>query len=287
MKLCSACQAPLAAGPVCAMCGYRIESRDGFELHAPQVADGAGGYDPAFYAALAALEDDNFWFQARNRLITRAIRRYFPETGTFLEIGCGTGQVLRAIGQALPNARISGSELFLEGLSFAHQRAPAAHLMQMDATRIPFSEEFDLIGAFDVIEHIEDDAKVLREAHKALRRTGGIILTVPQHPWLWSHQDDMAHHVRRYARHELETKLEDAGFRPIHSTSFVSLLLPAMMLSRMGRHRQSDDPLREFRIGRTTNRLLAAACGAECALISAGVRFPVGGSRLVVAKKEP
>lgn len=256
-------------------------------MHAPQSANSVGGYDPAFYAELAALEDDNFWFQARNRLITAAIRRYFPDAGKFLEIGCGTGQVLRAIGRALPHAQLSGSELLLEGLSFARTRVPAAHLMQMDATNIPFSEEFDLIGAFDVIEHVEDDTKVLREARKALRKNGGIILTVPQHPWLWSHQDDMAHHVRRYARHELEAKVKDAGFRPVYSISFVSLLLPAMILSRMGRHRDSADPLREFRIGRTTNRLLAAACSAEYALIRAGTRFPVGGSRLVVAKKEP
>lgn len=250
---------------------------------APDAARQADGFDPALFPELAALEDRNFWFQARNRLIVHAIHQYCPRFDAFLELGCGTGQVLRAIANAFPSARMSGSELFVEGLAFARKRVPRARFMQMDATRIPFTAEFDLIGAFDVVEHIHDDTRVLFEIHRALRPGGAVILTVPQHPWLWSHQDELAHHQRRYRRGELERKLRDCGFRVAYSTSFVSLLLPLLVLSRLVARRNEDDPLREMRISGASNAILGGVLALEFLLLRTGLRLPAGGSRLAVA----
>jgi len=255
-------------------------------LYAPHQALQGHGYDPAIYAELASLEDRHFWFRARNRLIVHCARKYFPRAQSLLEVGCGTGQVLRALAAAFPGARLHGSELFLEGLAFARDRAPGAQLMQMDATNIPFEDEFDVIGAFDVVEHIEDDERVLSRMHRALKRGGGAIFTVPQHPWLWSEQDVLACHVRRYERGELEAKLRKCGFRVVHSTSFVTILLPALAVSRRAVRQRDADPLREMRIGNITNTLLDIVLRGECALLRTGVRLPVGGSRLVVASKD-
>jgi SAM-dependent methyltransferase len=159
----------------------------------------------------------------------------------------------------------------------------------MDATRIPYREAFDVIGAFDVIEHIEDDAGVLAQMHLALRPGGGILLTVPQHMWLWSAQDDVAHHVRRYTRAELVRKVEAAGFRVAWTSSFVSLLLPAMALSRLGKRGDAaptdEDIYSEFRIPRWLNATLLAAMRVEHALMKLGIRFPIGGSRILAAYK--
>lgn len=285
MKLCPVCHAPLAEGSSCTACGHRIETRDGFELFAPEAAHTGTGYDPAFYTELAALEDRNFWFQARNRLIVRTLRHHVPGLRTWLEIGCGTGQVLRAVGAAFPAARLGGSELFVEGLAFARQRVPSAHLMQMDATAIPYAEEFDAVGAFDVLEHIKDDRGVIAEIRRALKPGGVVVFTVPQHPWLWSHQDVMAHHVRRYRRGELEHKLESQGLCVRYTTSFVSLLLPLLLLSRRARPGHTSDPFRELRIGSLANRVLGSVMAVEAGLLGGGARFPLGGSRLVVAAK--
>lgn len=71
---------------------------------------------------------------------------------------------------------------------------------QMDARAIPAEAVFDLIGAFDVIEHIEEDEAALAAIHRALAPGGVAIIAVPQHPWLWSEADDVAHHARRYSR---------------------------------------------------------------------------------------
>jgi SAM-dependent methyltransferase len=287
MNRCPACAAPTTAD-ACVACGFRPERIDGFVAFAPALAREAPGYDPEHYRSLAALEAGNFWFRARNALILDAFARFFPAAQSYLEIGCGTGYVLSAIAAERPAMAVHGSEIFVEGLGFAAQRTPRATLFQMDARRLPFDASFDVIGAFDVIEHITEEREVLREMHRALRPGGGVLLTVPQHPWLWSVQDDIAHHVRRYRPGELEARLAEAGFRVVFSTSFVALLLPALVLSRRGGRRATDatqDPFREFRMPRWLDRALGLMMRVERGLIRAGVRFPVGGSRLVVATK--
>jgi len=103
----------------------------------------------------------------------------------------------------------------------------------MDARKIPFEEEFDVIGLFDVIEHIEEDDLVLSQVNSALKSNGVVIITVPQHMCLWSAADEYACHIRRYSKYEIEQKITNAGFEILRSTSFVTLLLPALFLSRM------------------------------------------------------
>jgi SAM-dependent methyltransferase len=73
---------------------------------------------------------------------------------------------------------------------------------------VSYRDEFDTIGAFDVIEHIEDDVGAMREIYRALKPGGGFMIIVPQHMFLWSRVDDLAFHKRRYARRELTAKLE-------------------------------------------------------------------------------
>jgi hypothetical protein len=111
---------------------------------------------------------------------------------------------------------------------------------------------------------------------------------VPQHPALWSKQDEKACHVRRYTAAELAGKVQRAGFEILDSGSFVSLLLPLMWLSRSMANRGSNtehDAMAELRIGKLMNLMLKAVMHVEMGLISIGVRFPAGGSRFLVARK--
>jgi ubiquinone/menaquinone biosynthesis C-methylase UbiE len=244
------------------------------------------GFKASHYPDLARVEDNYFWFGSRNKLIIWALNRYFPGFENLLEVGCGTGYVLSGIGKAFPSARIVGSEIFVAGLAFAAERLPEALLIQMDARHIPYADEFDVAAAFDVLEHIDDDEAVLQNMYRTIKPGGGLLITVPQHRWLWSYNDDHACHVRRYDRDELHRKINAAGFAILFSTSFVSLLLPVMMLSR-GRRKsiQPPDPLNEFHISPLTNLILAGVSSLERALIRLGITFPVGGSRLVIARK--
>ena len=106
-------------------------------------------------------------------------------------------------------------------------RAAAGRGVDADGcTKYSYAAEFDAIGAFDVLEHIVDDEMVLRETNKALKSGGGLLLTVPQHQFLWSAADESARHVRRYSSRDLREKVERAGFKVIRMTSFVSFCYP-------------------------------------------------------------
>lgn len=288
MKVCDACQhAHASAIVVCPSCGAEPVYVDGFEAHAPDLAHGGGGYDAAHFADMARLEATNFWFRARNRLIVWALRRYAPQMESMLEVGCGTAFVLSGIAEAYPDAELSGSEIFTDGLEFAAKRMPDAQLMQMDARAIPFVDEFDVVGAFDVIEHVREDDIALREMNKALKPGGILLIAVPQHAWLWGPADVHAHHERRYTKAELARRVTDAGFTVLRSTSFVTLLLPLMMISRwLQRRARHYDPMSEFTINPAINWMLEKVLAFERLGIVAGLNYPVGGSRLLVARKD-
>jgi SAM-dependent methyltransferase len=271
----------------CPYCYYKPVQIDGYKAFAPELAKAGESYNPTFFSKLANLEAKNFWFRSRNRLIIWALQHYFPRAKSFLEIGCGTGFVLSGIELAFPTLALYGSEIFTQGLGFAAQRLSRVELFQMDARAIPFKNEFDVIGAFDVIEHIKEDRIVLSEMYRAVRQGGGIILSVPQHPWLWSSADEAAHHVRRYRRQELRAKVERAGFKVVRMTSFVSLLLPLMMLSRLQQRKPNAnyDLLSELSISGLANTLLERILDLERLAIHFGCSWLAGGSLLLIAQK--
>lgn len=288
MKHCLTCNARYPSEKsVCPTCGRSAATADGFVAYAPELAHEGGGFDAAYFPVLAGLEGANFWFKARNELILWALARYCGGFRSYLEIGCGTGYVLSGVARRFPDAVLSASELFTAGLGFAAERVPSAAFMQMDARRIPFSEEFDVVGAFDVVEHIKEDEAVLAQAYKALKPGGHLLLTVPQHAWLWSPSDDYARHERRYSKAELHEKVRTAGFRLQRSSSFVSLLLPLMLISRLSsKKKQAEfDPTDEFKLPAWMNAAFYQALALERGMIRLGVNFPVGGSRLLVAQK--
>lgn len=245
-----------------------------------------GGFELEAFAQLAEIEHNSFWFRSRNRVIVWALRRHFPAAASLLEIGCGTGFVLAGLRDALPSLSLSGSELFTEALAFARERVRDAALYQMDARDIPFYEEFDVIGAFDVLEHIPEDEGVLAQMHAAIRTGGGVLITVPQHPCLWSPYDDYARHVRRYRRAELVEKVERAGFCVERVTSFVAFLLPLMAASRLRVRRRGEVDLgRDLACPPRLDAALERVVGVELNLIRRGVSLPAGGSLLVAARK--
>ncbi len=288
MKRCLACGQRFEAGDWrCPGCGQSPERWQGYPLFAPDMVDGDGSDAEYKYAELFAVEAGNFWFRSRNRLVIWALLRYFPRVANFLEIGCGTGFVLSGIRQELPGLHLSASDILIRGLAYVGKRLPGVSLFQMDARRIPFEAEFDVIGAFDMLEHIQEDEAVLLEMFRAAKPGGGILLTVPHHRFLWSFLDEFGHHKRRYIRSELVEKVERAGFEVVRITSFVSFLLPLLLLSRLRQHAPPEncDPMAEFRVNRLLNVMLEKILGIEQALIRRGVSLPVGGSLLVVAKR--
>ena len=290
MRLCLACDRPFAAdGWRCPQCGYVPATLAGRPAFAPELAEDDSAFRGQAFEELAALQSRHWWFTSRTRLIAWALQRYFPDARAFFEAGCGDGAVLEALGHTAPSMRRSGGELLASGLAVAGRRLGDITLYQVDATRLPFVGEFDVVGAFDVIEHIYDDEAALRAFHRALKPGGGLLLTVPQHPWLWTAADAYGGHKRRYSRRELAAKLERNGFELRRITSFVSLLLPLMVVSRVRATAPStpSEALGELRGSQRLGLALAWIMTVERALVSAGVSLPVGGSLLAVARRAP
>jgi SAM-dependent methyltransferase len=275
----------------CNSCRFIVRHPDGIPCLVPEPEVAPAGYDPRLFATLEKSEDSNFWFVKRAQLIVVLLRKFFPNAERILEIGCGTGSVLLALRTAFPRLKLAGSELLPTGLAFARRRTDlSVLLLQMDARSIPAVEEFDVIGAFDVLEHIKEDEQVMSQIYSALKPGAGTIISVPQHPWLWSPADRAACHQRRYVRGELETKLRRVGFRVLHSTSFNSLLLPLMGASRMAmvlRERAGVKlkSLSELQVPNWLNQTLSLVLSLELALTCRGVCWPIGGSRFVVAQR--
>jgi SAM-dependent methyltransferase len=263
---------------------------DGYPVFAPDLAGQSNGFPVDVHNKLVHLEDSCFWFKGRNKLLQLVLNRYFPSAESLLEIGCGTGFVLAGFAGERPGIRLIGGDIYVAGLNFAQDRVPQAEFIQMDARYIPYMTEFDVIGAFDVLEHIDDDLCVLREIFKAVKPKGGCIISVPQHRWLWSLNDEIACHKRRYSRTELKTKIETVGFRVLWTTSFVTLLLPLMILSRVksgiwGKN-DRESVFKELKLPPRLDALFEMIGNLELAMFRYDISLPAGGSLLCVGKKE-
>jgi SAM-dependent methyltransferase len=288
MKRCLQCANTFTGDSwTCPHCGFAPSIDHGIPVFAPDLARDISGYETSLFETHGGdRAERSFWTAARASLIVWALQRYAPGARQFLEIGCGTGGVLTRIEAAFPDMACTGAEALVAGLRRAATRLARTHLMQFDATRIPFTAEFDAVGAFDVIEHIADDTAVLQSMAEAIRPGGIMILTVPQHQWLFGPADVSARHERRYARAGLIGQVQRAGLRVECATSFVSMLFPAMASVRLiskwrgGEHDSAD----EFRIG-PLNGMFAAVMDLERWSIQNGVRWPFGGSLLLVARR--
>ena len=253
-----------------------------------ELANTLTGFDPISFESLFRHESGHFWFEPRNRLLVALADRYFPSARRYLEVGCGTGFVLTAFAASRSWSRLVGAEIHAAGLQIARQRlGDRAEFIQMDARSIPARGFFDLIGAFDVLEHISEDQTAIQQVFAALARGGGLIAAVPQHPFLWSEVDEAAFHVRRYRRGELEGKLRACGFDVLFSTSYTALLLPFMVAARLVRSRtaRKGQVEREFDLSPSLNAGFRHVLEAEVSLTLKGLSWPAGGSRMVVARK--
>jgi SAM-dependent methyltransferase len=282
------------AGHRCTSCGESAPSADGIDLFAQDLANTVSGFDPKSFDHLASIEDEHFWFVPRGKLLTSLLLKHFPNAQAFLEIGCGNGAVLNDISARTNDMQLFGSELHPAGLSVARRRlAKRAQFVQMDARKIMAENCFDVIGAFDVIEHIAEDEDVIRSAHRALRPKGGLIVSVPQHPWLWSSADEIAYHVRRYRRGEMEDRMRRNGFTIVFSASYCTFLLPLMIASRWldrlkSRKTASSKPMVELeaRPPALVNSAMRTILQLEAFLTLAGFHWPVGGSRIVIGVRD-
>jgi SAM-dependent methyltransferase len=176
------------------------------------------------------VEDSSFWFQHRNACILEAVGQ-FPPPGALFDVGGGNGFVAKAMQDA-------GLEVVLvepgaAGTVNARRRGIQQVVLATleDAGFVPGS--LPAVGLFDVVEHMEDDHKLLETVHTLLASQGRIYLTVPAYQALWSQADVVAGHHRRYSRSALQDLIERAGLKVEFATGFFQFLPPAILAMRV------------------------------------------------------
>jgi SAM-dependent methyltransferase len=234
------------------------------------------------YDRMAELDQRHWWYRARREVLAALIRRRAlpPSGGRILEVGCGTGHNLAMLARF---GAVEAIELDPAARAVAEQRlrrpVGSAPLPQLEG--VP-ARAFDLIGSFDVIEHIDDDAAALASIAGRLKPGGRFVMTVPAHGWMWSAHDEVNHHKRRYSKAGLRRLVEGSPLKLEALGYFNSLLFPlavgARVAGKVTGKQDSDDKLPPEPLNRALERVFAQ----EARLIGR-VPLPPGLSLFAVA----
>lgn len=252
--------------------------------------------DHQYYKEYYDLERQHWWFVAREKIISNYIKKLIASGQLpakdlkILNVGCGPGrssEYLSGFG------RVTSIEYDKFCCAFAAEKT-GLEIINGSITELPFEDNsFDLVCAFDVIEHVEDDALAVSEMKRVARKDGVIFITVPAFMSLWSHHDVINHHFRRYKSDQVKklfSKVNDGTM--IFSSYFNAFLFPPIYIFRSlsnllksGKNRPgSGSDFEAFKPG-ILNNVLYSIMHLESKFINSNIRFPFGVSILYTWKK--
>jgi len=240
--------------------------------------------DANLYKDMFDLEMNHWWFLARRRILLDQINRMLGNRkyNKILDAGCGTGGILQFLEKY---GDVYGIDVSPEAVRFCHQRG--YRIVQGSLTEeLPFEESsFDIITAFDVLEHLSDDTGAIKSTYNLLRKGGFFFCTVPAYSFLWSNHDVIHHHYRRYTHCELKAKLITAGFNVKKLSYYNTFLFPVIasfrIIKRLLRRVDYSDIRKPPYI---INILLTHLFASERFLLRY-IDFPFGISILAIAEK--
>ena len=184
------------------------------------------------YEQMAELDERHWWYCARREVVAALIQRVVrpPKGAAILEIGCGTGHNFPMLAEF---GHVEALELDDEARAIAEKRLGRSIMTSPlpELAGVP-ERHYDMIGAFDVIEHIDDDAAALASIAMRLKPGGKFVMAVPAHQWMWSAHDVVNHHKRRYSKPALRRLIEASPLVLVKLGYFNSLLFPLAVVER-------------------------------------------------------
>jgi SAM-dependent methyltransferase len=256
-------------------------------------------YPPEFHAVLREMQSRHFWYRGRHRFVLEATRRWRRGVDALsaIDLGCGCGAWMRYLSDhdGMNYGELAVADSSLEALQYAREVLPdRVQRHQVDLMNLRWSARWDLISLLDVIEHLPDDTAAMAEVARALKPGGVAIVSVPAMPQLWSFNDELAGHQRRYVRGDFVRLASNAGLELCDSRYFMCLLSPLLFLSRWSASRKlktaTRDEIRRAMIdmhrvpAAPINGLLSAVFGLETYL-GHWLRLPFGSSLLGVFRR--
>lgn len=240
--------------------------------------------DAEAYAQVAEMQFKHWWFEGRRRILGSVISRLgLPQNSEILEAGCGAGANIEML-------KHFGTVYGFEPYDFMRElsnKIPAVEIADgLLPDKIPFGKQFDLVCAFDVIEHVEKDAESLKSLCEVTKPGGYAVFTVPAYMFMWSKHDEMNHHFRRYTAKTFKAALENSGYRIEKISYYNTLLFPAAFCVRMLKSTLKSDYKDDLRMPSPAcmNTLLTEVFSFERHLLK-HLSLPFGLSIIAVCKK--
>jgi SAM-dependent methyltransferase len=234
------------------------------------------------YQQMAELDERHWWYRARREVLAALIRREVrpPSNAAILEIGCGTGHNLPMLGAF---GHVDALELDEEARTIAERRLGRTIMSSPlpELAGVP-TRHYDLVGAFDVIEHIDDDRAAVDSIAATLKPGGKFVITVPAHQWMWSAHDTVNHHKRRYSKAALRRLIEASPLKLEKTGYFNSLLFPVAVAERLSSKARGKDDADLRLPARPLNAALERVFAAERHLVGR-MPLPPGLSLFAVA----
>lgn len=183
----------------------------------------------------ATVDRHHWWHVTRNERIEKAVRQLVggDKTKPIMEIGCGSGNVIGYLYER-GYRNLTGWDLDVPAIELGSARYPEVDFAVLDATTQVGEgyTKFEVVSAFDVLEHLDDDVAMIETMTNLCRPGGSVLLTVPCHAWLWSSHDTFWGHRRRYEKAQITKLLENAGLVNVRVSHFMAPLVPILWLTR-------------------------------------------------------
>ena len=191
------------------------------------------------YEEMARFQDRHWYFVGMREIVLSLFGGM--EVGSapqILDIGCGTGQFTPVL---LRWGRVVGIDISPQAMRLNLEKLnPDSILVWGNAQSLPFRNgNFDLVWATSILEHLKEDKTALQEIVRVLKPRGRAVITVPAHHFLWGHNDELAHHQRRYSQVELENLCQECRLKILRSTYYGATLFPPALVVRKVKNRLS------------------------------------------------